>query len=51
MAVLLIWNISDVPQLSASDEPEDPSFVKVAESRAWVWLQWSCWEQPDSSES
>jgi hypothetical protein len=51
MAVLLIWNISDVPQLSASDEPEDSSFIKVAESRAWVWLQWPCWEQPDSSES
>ena len=34
--MLLVWNISDVPQLSASDELEDPSFMKVAESRAWV---------------
>jgi hypothetical protein len=35
-AVILICNISDVPHLSASDELEDPSFMKVAESRAWV---------------
>jgi len=34
--VLLIWNISDVPQLSASDELEGPSFMKFAESRVWA---------------
>ena len=34
--MLLIWNVSDVLQLSANDELEDPSFMKVAERRAWV---------------